>query len=254
LRLQRDINDIDLQFFKNQTKPQFDLQSTFATTGLAGSANSLSSIAPGTLVPLISGDPNQVASAFLLQQIRDIQQRAGFPIASVPLVTAVSSGAPPDLVGGFGKDISNLLGLKTHNITVGVAIQLPFKNTTAKANLAGARIQREQLDASVRSTEQIVEVDVRNAAQSVESARLQVLTAREARRNAEIQLEGEQRLYSVGRSTTYLLIQRQNALANARDQEVRAETGYSKAVANLQHATSTTLHANNVVVENSIRP
>ena len=254
LRLQREINDIDLQFFKNQTKPQFDLQATFATTGLAGSANSLSNVTPGTLVPLISGDPNLVANAFLLQQIRDIQQRAGFPMRDVPLVPAITSGAPPDLVGGYGKDISNLLGLKTHNITVGVAIQLPFKRTTAKANLAGARIQREQLDASVRSTEQVVEVDVRDAAQSVESARLQVLTAREARRNAEIQLEGEQRLYSVGRSTTYLLIQRQNALANARDREVRAETGYSKAVANLQHATSTTLHANNVIVDNPIKP
>jgi HAE1 family hydrophobic/amphiphilic exporter-1 len=254
LRLQREINDIDVEFFKNQTKPQFDLQATFAATGLAGSANSSSSVAPGTLVPLISGDPNLVANAFLLQQIKDIQERAKFPIATVPLVPANTSAAPPDLVGGYGKDISNLLGLKTHNITVGVAIQLPWKNTTAKANLAGARIQKEQLDASVRSTEQVVEVDVRNAAQAVESSRLRVIAARDAERNAQIQLEGEQRLYSVGRSTTYLLIQRQNALANARDLEVRAETDYSKAVSNLQHATSTTLHANNVTVENPIKP
>jgi len=81
-----------------------------------------------------------------------------------------------------------------------------------------------------------------------------VLTARDARANAEVQLEGEQRLYSVGRSTTFLLFQRQNALANARDAELRAETDYNKAVSNLQHATSTTLHANNVVVENPLRP
>ncbi len=36
LRLQDDINNIDIQYFKNQTRPQVDLQSTFATTGLAG--------------------------------------------------------------------------------------------------------------------------------------------------------------------------------------------------------------------------
>ena len=254
LKLQNDINAIDIQYFKNQTKPQFDLQTTFASTGLAGSTSTTSTTAAGTLVPLISGDPNTVANAFLLQQIRNIQTQAGFPLAIVPQVPFTGSGAPADLVGGYGKDISNLLGLKTHNITVGVAIQLPFRNTTAKANLAGAQIQKEQLDASVRSTEQLVEVDVRNAAQAVESARLRVLTARDARRNAEIQLEGEQRLYSVGRSTTYLLIQRQNALANARDQEVRAETDYTKAVSNLQHATSTTLHANNVIVDNPTKP
>ena len=254
LRLQREINDIDLKFFRNQMRPQIDLQATLATTGLAGSANSSSTTAPGTLVPLISGDPNSVANAFLLQQIRDIQQRAGFPLATVPLVPFAASGAPPGLVGGYGKDLSNLFGLKTHNITVGVAIQLPFRNTTAKANFAGAQIQKEQLDASVRSSEQLVEVDVRNAAQAVETARMRVLTARSARQNAEIQLEGEQRLYSVGRSTTYILIQRQNALANARDAEVRAETDYTKAVSSLQHATSTTLHANNIVVENPVKP
>jgi outer membrane protein len=211
LRLQRDINNIDLQYFRNQTKPQIDLVSTLATTGLAGTACD-------------------------------------------PTIVTCPAAVQPFLVGGYFKDLKNLASFGTRNITVGVAISLPLHNTTAKANLAGAQIQGEQLDASVRSTQQAVEVDVRNAAQGVESARLQVLTARETRRNAEIQLEGEQRLYSVGRSTTYLLIQRQNALANARDSEVRAETNYSKAVSNLQHATSTTITANNIVVDNPLKP
>lgn len=253
LRLQEDINALDIKYYENQTLPQVDLQTTFATTGLAGSAVTAAP-APGTLVPLIGGNPNTNASAFLLAQIQDIQRRGPFlPVATSPLVPA-TGGAATDLVGGYGKDLGNLLSFRTRNITIGVAIQIPFKNKTAEANLAGARILKEQNEASMRSTEQAVEVDVRNAAQGVESSRLQVLTAREARRNAEIQLEGEQRLYSVGRSTTYLLIQRQNALANARDSEVRAETGYSKAVSNLQHATSTTLHANNVIVDNPLKP
>jgi outer membrane protein len=251
LRLQREINDIDIQFFKNQTKPQMDLQATLATTGLAGST--VSTVVPGTQVPLISGNPNTSASAFLLQQIQNIQAANGLPVATSPLVTLTSS-TPTNLIGGYGKDLGNLLNFGTRNITIGVAIQLPLKNTTAKANLAGAQIQKEQLDASVRSTEQLVEVDVRNAAQAVESARQRVLTARDARSNAEVQLEGEQRLYSVGRSTTFLLIQRQNTLANARDQEMRAETDYTKAVSNLQHATSTTLHSNNVIVDSPVRP
>jgi len=249
LRVQREINALDIQYFKNQTKPQIDLQSTLATTGLAGSAVTTSNPAPGTLVPLISGDPTLNASAFLLQQIRDIQARSGFPLATPPLVAATGASAPADLIGGYGKDLSNLLSFKTRNITVGVAIQLPVKNQTAQANLAGARIQKEQLEASIRAMEQFAEVDVRNSAQAVESARLRVLSAREARANAAVQLEGEQRLYAVGRSTTFLLFQRENALANARDQELRAETDYNKALAGLQHATSSTMRANSVVVE-----
>ncbi len=249
LRLQEDINKVDIQYFKNQTKPQMDLVSTLATTGLAGTDVS-GALPAGTLTPLIAGDPTSNAQAFLLDQIRDIQIRAGFPQAIVPLVPA-PGGPPSDLIGGYGQTLSNLFGFKTRNVTVGVAISIPFKNQTAEAELAGARIQRDQLLAALRSQEQIVEVDVRNAAQAVDTARRRVISAREARVNAELQLEGEQRLYQVGRSTTFLLFQRQNALTNARASELRAETDYNKALADLQRATSTTLRANNVIVSDS---
>ena len=247
LRLQNDINQIDIQYFKNQTKPQIDITSTVATTGLAGKDVS-GAAAAGTLLPIISGDPAINAQAFLLQQIRAIQTQAGFPLAIVPLVPSLG-GPNADLIGGYGKDLSNLFGFKTRNITVGVAFQIPLKNRTAEANLAGANIQREQLQASVRSQDQLIEVDVRNAAQAVETSRRRVLAAREARANAEMQLDGEQRLYQVGRSTTFLLFQRENALTNARNAELRAETDYNKALADLQRATSTTLRANNVMVD-----
>jgi len=211
LRLDNDINSIDLQFYRNQTRPQVDLTGTVALTGLAGTA-----------VPRI--DPTTDPPTTLL---------------------------PPDnLIGGQGQMLSNLFSGNTRNVVLGVAIQLPLRNRTAKANLAGAQIQKERLEASVRSQDQLIEVDVRNSAQAVETSRLRVLSAREARSNAELQLEGEQRLYQVGRSTTFLLFQRQNALTNARNAELRAETDYNKALADLQRATSSTLRANNVVVEN----
>ena len=248
LRLQNDINDIDISFFKNQTKPQIDLTGTVALTGLAGN-NVGTIIAPGTQVPIITGDPLTNPNAFLLEQIRQTQIALGVPTTTVPLIATQGSGPNPTLVGGYGRDLRNLLNGDTRNITVGVAISIPFKNKTAEANLAGARIQKEQLQASTRSQEQVIEVDVRNSAQAVESARQRVLSAREARVNAEAQLEGEQRLYQVGRSTTFLLFQRENALANARASELRAETDYNKALADLQRATSTTLRVNNVVVE-----
>ena len=247
LRLQGDINDIDISFFKNQTKPQIDLVGTVALTGLAGTAVS-STLPPGTQVPLIGTNFETNASAFLLNQIQAIQAAEGLPVAVSPLVDA-QGGPNPTLIGGYPRTLRNLLGGDTRNVTVGVSIAIPFKNKTAEANLAGARIQKEQLQASTRSQEQIIEVDVRNSAQAVESSRQRVLSAREARVNAELQLEGEQRLYQVGRSTTFLLFQRENALANARASELRAETDYNKAIADLQRATSTTLRANNVIVE-----
>ena len=253
LRLQNDINDIDISFFKNQTKPQLDLVGTVALTGLAGT-NLSPVVTPGTQVPIITGSPLTNPNAFLLEQIRQTQIALGLPTTTTPLVTAQSTGPNATLVGGYGRDLRNLFSGDTRNVTLGVAISFPFKNKTAEANLAGARIQKEQLQASTRSQEQTIEVDVRNSAQAVESARQRVLSAREARVNAEMQLEGEQRLYQVGRSTTFLLFQRENALANARASELRAETDYNKALADLQRATSTTLRANNVVVDAPVAP
>jgi len=252
LRLQNEINDIDVQFFKNQTKPRIDLVGTVALTGLAGKDVSDAPIITPGPVPLIFGDPATSQTAFLLSQIRAIQAAQGLPLAESPLVEAEPDITPrpsANLVGGYGRDLRNLFSGDTRNVTIGVRIQFPFKNTTAEANLAGARIAKEQLAATTRSQEQIIEVDVRNSAQAVESARQRVLSAREARSNAEMQLEGEQRLYQVGRSTTFLLFQRENALANARAAELRAETDYNKAIADLQRATSTTLRANNVIVD-----
>ena len=252
-KLQEDINNLDISYFKNQTKPRVDLVATLSTTGLAGTP-ALASVPAGTQVSLIGGDPSTDASAFLLQQLNATRAAIGLPAATPPNVTLASQSVTSNLIGGYGQMLQNLFNFKTRNIVVGATIQLPLHNRTAEANLAGARIQQHQLEAQTRSQEQSIEVEVRNAAQAVETARLRVLSAREARQNAEVQLAGEQRLYQVGRSTTFLLFQRQNELLNAQDEELRAQTDYNKALADLQHATSTTLRANNVIVETPTLP
>ncbi len=252
-KLQQDINDLDLTFYRNQTKPRIDLTGAISTTGLAGTPT-VGSTSTGGLVPLIGGDPNTNASAFLLQQVNVILPRVNLPTVTPPNVTVPGSGVANSVIGSYGQTLQNLFNFKTRNIVVGATIQLPLHNHRAEANLAGVRIQREQIAAQMRAQEQGIEVEVRNAAQSVETARQRVLAAREARQNAELQLAGERRLYQVGRSTTFLLFQRENALVNSRNQELRAETDYNKALADLQRATSTTLRANNVIVETPTLP
>ncbi|HYP53717.1 MAG TPA: TolC family protein, partial [Pyrinomonadaceae bacterium] len=260
LRLAQEANDIDIQFFRNQTKPRIDLQGTFSTTGLAGSpTDALANLPESGVVNLPLIDPaavNSSASAFLLNEIERLRQAAAptLQLSPIPTVEQEIGGVPGRLVGGYGQTLRNLFTLDTRNVVVGVRIQLPWRNTTAEANLASARIAQEQLNATTRSQELAVEVEVRNAVQAVETARRRVLSARVARENAELQLQGERRLYQVGRTTTFLLFQRENALVNARNLELRAETEYNKALAELQRATSTTLRANNVVIESPFTP
>ena len=257
LKTQREISDLDLQYFKNQARPRVDIEATISTTGLAGSpvvpTGSIGGEAPvsgpGGQLPLISGDPRASADAFLLAQLNQLRAGAGLPPADVPLVTAETAALPENLVGGYGRTLRNLFGLGTRNLVVGVRIEIPFRNRRARADLATARIEREQLATAQAKQEQLVEAEVRLAAQAVETSRQLVLAARAARLSAELQLSGERSLYEVGRTTTFLLFQRENQLANARNLELRAETDYNKSLASLQQATATGLTTYNVVFD-----
>jgi HAE1 family hydrophobic/amphiphilic exporter-1 len=239
LKFERDINDIDISYFKNQLKPRIDFNTSFSLIGLAGTPGAPTG---DTIVPLISGNPLTNPDAFLLQQLRILN-----PGIVVPNVT-VPSSVPPAFIGGYGKSLSNLFSGDFRNFNVGVTISFPLRNQTARADLATAESQRTRLEAQTRSQEQTVISEVRNAVQGVETARQRIFTTRRARENAEIQLEGERKLFEQGRSTTFLLFQRENELTNAKNAEIRAETDYNKALADLQRATSTTLAINNVQV------
>jgi outer membrane protein len=254
LQLEQDVNDINLQFFKNQTKPRVDLTGTLQTNGLAGTPFA-TTVTSGT-APLILGDnfATTNASAFLLQQLNQTRVALGLAAVTPPNVTSTSTAIPSQFVGGYGQTLSNLFSLSTRQIVVGATIQIPLRNRTAQANYTTTQIQREQLGAQMRSQAQSIEVEVRNAVQAVDTARQRVIAARQARASAEEQLAGERRLYQVGRSTTFLLFQRENELVNAQNQELQAETDYNKALADLQRATSTTLRANNVIIDSPYAP
>jgi HAE1 family hydrophobic/amphiphilic exporter-1 len=242
LQLQKEINDIDISFFKNQTKPQIDFNSTFSLNGLArGTTNG------EIIVPRYTGNEFELG-----QRINSIiaAQNLGNTITPINLErTDIIPAQSNYLFGGFNRSLLNIFRGDAPNFSVGVTISFPFRNQTAKANLAGARIQEEQIQAQSRQQQQTIIRQVRDAVQAVETSRQRVLTARRARENAEIQLEGERKLFDVGRSTTFLLFQRENALTNARNSEIRAETDYNKAISDLQSATSTTFRVNNIEVD-----
>ena len=241
LRLEQEINDIDLDFFSNQTRPRLDLTSTFSLNGIGQSG--ADSTTPFS-VPLISGLPTTNADAFLLSELRRLN-----PNSTIDVPDVLVPPTPTFLTGGYTQAVRNIFRNDARNFSVGVTFTIPLRNTTAKADLATAKYQESRIKSQMRSQEQSIIAEVRNSVQAVDTARKRVLTARRARENAEIQLEGERKLYDVGRSTTFLLFQRENALTNARNAEIRAETDYNKALADLQRVTSTTLTTNNVVVD-----
>jgi outer membrane protein TolC len=154
----------------------------------------------------------------------------------------------PDLVGGFGQSVENLLSNRFNNFRVGVQISLPLRNRTAEANLGRALVEGERIGTQREQLEQTIQVDVRNALQAVRSSEARLRAAVATRDANEQQFASEQRKLDAGQSTVFLVLERQTALTEARGLELKAQTDLNKAIADLQRATGNALSVNSIVV------
>jgi HAE1 family hydrophobic/amphiphilic exporter-1 len=230
-RLRAELNKIDVDYFRDQTKPQVDFVAGYSTFGLAGKERTATN-------PIVESNQQLFARVDQLSQIAGMQ--------SLP---AYSFGATPEkFIGAYGQSLQNLFRNEFRAWRVGVNITLPIGNHTAKAQLGRALAEGRQIDTQRQRTEQTIEVEVRNALQAVETARRRVEAAKNSRTNADLQYQSEQRKFDAGQSTNYFVLDRQNALSAARGRELKALTDYTKAVSEMQRTVSTTLSSNNVAI------
>jgi len=230
-RLRGELNNIDLDYFRDQTKPRIDLIASYGTFGLAGKERR-------DLNPISASQEQIFARVNRLSQI-----------AGLPALPPFHAGATPEkFIGGYGQSLGNLFRNDYRAWRVGVNIELSLGNRTQKARLGRALVEGKQIDAQRQRAEQMIEVEVRNALQAVETARRRVEAAKNSRANAELQHASERRKFDAGQSTNFFVLDRQNALSAARGRELKALTDYNKAMSELQSALSTTLVNNNVAV------
>jgi outer membrane protein len=232
LKTTADINQVDVRFFRDQTKPQVDLVGTYTSVGLAGT--------------LVQSNPNATTSTSLLTaRVNQLSALAG--LEQLPTTTTTTSVAP-QLVGGYTQSLQNLIDQSYPTARVGVRISLPLRNRTAEANLGRALALGNRIQDQLAQAEQLIEADVRNSIQSVRSAEARLASAAAARSSAEQQYASEQRQFRAGTTTLFLVLQRQTDLLAARARELQAQTDLNKSIAQFQRATGTTLSANNVAV------
>jgi HAE1 family hydrophobic/amphiphilic exporter-1 len=233
LQTNAEINQIDTRYFRDQTRPQFDLVGTYTGTGLAGAQTQ-----PST-------SSSTSANALLRTRVNELSAIAGLP----PLdTTTTTSTVPPNLVGGLTKSLSNLVGQDYPTYRVGVRVELPLRNRTAEAYLGRTLAEGRRIQNQRAQQEQLIEADVRNALQSLRSAEARLASAAASRASAEQQYASEQRQFKAGTTTFFLVLQRQTELLAARGRELQAQTDLNKAIAEFQRATGNTLEANNVAV------
>jgi len=233
VQINREINETDTRYFREQTKPQVDLVATHTNAGLAG-------------IQLPAG-PNPFTSGLtaLTDQINQLSVLAGLPPLQ-PTGGGTTAGLPPLLLGGYGQSLNNLFTNNFPMTLVQLRISLPLRNRTAEANLNNSLAETRRIRNQRLQTEQSIESSVRNAMQSVDSAKARLESSRVARESAEEQYQSEQRQFRAGTSTLFLVQQRQTDMITARSQERRAEADLGKAIATFELATGTILDTNNI--------
>jgi len=110
-----------------------------------------------------------------------------------------------------------------------VNLSYPIGTSPAEANLARARIQRQQTVAQSRQMELQIATEVTNAALQVDSNRERLQAAVAARELAERRLDAEQSRFDVGLSTNFFVVQAQRDLRDAQNQELRVLLDYRRA-------------------------
>jgi len=230
----KEINQIDQKYYKEQTKPSIDLVGTYGSSGLAGTIND------------VGVNPFTASQLELRARVDELSRLVSPPLEPLPVLPQQTLSQ--DLIGGFGQSVENLFTNRFNTVKVGVQINLPLRNRTAEAQLGRSLVEGERIATQREQLEQSIQVEVRNALQSMRSAEARLRAAVATREANEQQFASEQRKLDAGQSTTFLVLERQTTLTNARSMELKAQTDLNKAIADLQRATGNALRANSVVV------
>jgi len=154
----------------------------------------------------------------------------------------------PMLVGGYGTALAQLFRRNYPDYGVGIQLTIPIKNRAAEADYTRDSLALRQQEVRLWQLRKQVHVEIQNALIALEQARATLEAAEREREFQEQALAAEEEKLAVGASTTFLVIQYQRDLAQARSAEVVAQAGMVKARAALLRAAGNLLDAYGVVV------
>jgi len=144
--------------------------------------------------------------------------------------TIVGSGASTD----FASVLNQLVTGQYSTWAVGVDVSYPIGKATEEANHARAKLEHAQSQERLKSAESQAVQQVRDAWWKIDMNAKRIETARAARELAEQRLDSERKRLDVGISTSFLVIQAQRDLAQARTNELAATLAYNLALVDFE--------------------
>jgi outer membrane protein TolC len=213
---------VDVVFAKNQSLPQADVQAQYQSNGFAGILT--------PVPPLITGYCTEPVG----------QGGLGLPRCPTP---------PPNTQGSMPWAYHNMWAGYFPTFNIALIVGYPIQGHLARGLRGLASEETTQARVLMQGVDERIGAEARNALQSYQSALSKLSAAREARESAEAVYSSELRKFHSGASTTFLLLQRQLELAQARGSELRAQTQVNESVVELQRVEGTILSSNGVNVQ-----
>jgi len=140
----------------------------------------------------------------------------------------------------------------TGDLSVGVRLSHFIGNRTARGQDLAARATSRQAAEAFANLRQVVELDVRLAANEVERNRRQIAASKTTRIYEEETLKAEQERFDVGASTALLVAQAQRDLLASQIAEVRAVVNYRMALVKLYLAEGSLLQRRGIEISPQI--
>jgi outer membrane protein len=174
------------------------------------------------------------------QRLPDVRLNGSYQASGLGGTQVLRSGGFPGTIVGpgdvtaFGTVLQQLFQRDYPTWSFGVSVAYPIGRSTDEANYARAQLERSQSDQRLKSAEARVIQQVRDAAWKVAMNAKRIDTTRLSRELAEERLDAERKRFEVGMSTSFLVIQAQRDLAQARTNELAAVLAYNLALVDFE--------------------
>jgi outer membrane protein TolC len=170
---------------------------------------------------------------------------------TLPSLNLQSSLALTGLANGYGRDTERLGSLNYPVWSVGLQLDYPIGNESARNDYIKSRLKSEQTTVQIESLKSSIEIEVRNAIRAVKSNFKQLDVAETARLYAEERVKAYMKKGEVGLATTKDILDVENDLVTAKSNQIKANAGYATALNQLWKSTGELLEREGIIVDSS---
>jgi outer membrane protein TolC len=170
---------------------------------------------------------------------------------ALPSLALTGSAGLTALRSAYDDALSDLAEAKTPFWSAGISFAYPLGNDAAQADLAAARLRSRQAEATIRSLEETIRLDVRTAIRALETSALQVDAAQKGVTLAEARVDSFVKRQKVGLAVTKDILQAEADLTAARETLTSARADFQGAVTRLWTSTGELLERQGIRIDDA---